>query len=101
MPARAWGTIRTPMAATMNTNSARTISAIRTGVIRSPSFAHERGRAPDLEDVHARPRLGDLVVGEGARGPDLAVQAHAADASAVGDPLDDRRGLADQRRRAG
>src|SRR3954468_3017942 len=97
MPARACGTIRTPAAATMNTNRARTIKTIRPAVMRSLSFAHERGRAPDLEDVHARPRLDDLVVIVGARGPDLAAQLHAADALGVGDALDDRRRLTHER----
>src|SRR3954454_24067215 len=101
MPARAWGTIRTPAAATMKTNRARMIKTIRPAVMRSLSFAHERGRAPDLEDVDARPGLDDLVVVVGARGPDLAVELHAADALGVGDPLDHHRGLPDQLRRAG
>src|SRR4051794_6017916 len=96
MPARACGPMRTPEAATMNTNRARTIRAIRPAVMDSLSFAHERGRAPDLEDVHARPRLDDLVVVVGPRGPDLAVELHAADALGVGDALDDHRALPDQ-----
>src|SRR3954447_26332390 len=101
MPARACGTIRTPAAATMNTNRARTIKAIRPAVMDSLSFAHERGCAPDLEDVHARPRLDDLVVVVRAGGPDLAVELDAADALGVGDALGHHRCLAYECRRAG
>src|SRR3954469_4062694 len=93
--------MRTPIAATMNTNRTRMIKTIRPAVMYSLSFAHERGRAPDLEDVHAGPRLDDLVVVVGARGPDLAVELHTADALGVGDALDDHRGLPDQRGGAG
>src|SRR3954452_13258964 len=84
----------------MNTNRARTIRMIRPAVMRSPSFAHERCRAPDLEHLHARPRLEHLVLVVRACGPDLAVQAHAADPFGVGDALDDDRALAHQRGRA-
>src|SRR3954453_18690667 len=100
IPARACGTIRTPAAATMNTNRARTIRAIRPAVIRTPSLAPERCRAPDLEHVHPRARLDDFVVVVGARGPDLDVQPDATDALGVGDALDDGRGLAHQGRGA-
>src|SRR3954470_13843349 len=99
IPARACGTIRTPAAATMKTNRARMIRTIRPAVMRSLSFAHERGRAPDLEHLDAGSRLDDLVVVVGARRPDLAVELHAAHALGVGDALDDHRRLADQRRR--
>src|SRR5436305_12942598 len=73
----------------MNTNSARTTRITMAAVMRSPSFAHERGRAPDLEHLHARPRLERLVLVVRAGGPDLAVEAHAADPLGVGDALDD------------
>ena len=46
-------------------------------------------------------RLDDLVLVVGARGPDLAVELHAADALVVGDPLEHDRGPADQRGGAG
>src|SRR3954462_1937631 len=100
MPARACGTIRTPAAATMNTNTARTIRAISPAVMRSPSFAHERGRAPDLENMHAGPRLDDLVVVGGPRCPHPAARAPAAAALGVADPLHHGRGLAHERRGA-
>src|SRR6201999_693545 len=96
-PARACGTIRTPAAATMNTNRARTIRTIRPAVMRSPSFAHERCRAPYLEHLHARPRLERLVLVVRAGGPDLAVQAHAADPLGIGDALNDDGMLPHQR----
>src|SRR4051794_37634301 len=84
----------------MNTNRARTIRTIRPAVMRSPSFAHERCRAPDLEHLHARPGLVDLVFVVRAGGPDLAVETHAADPLGVRDALHDDRPLPDQRRRA-
>src|SRR3954453_15679087 len=92
--------MRTPAAAMMKTNTARMIKTIRPAVMRSLSFAYERGGAPDLEDVHARPRLDDLVLVVGARRPDLAPQLDAPDPLGVGDALDDGRRLADQRRGA-
>src|SRR3954452_8208347 len=85
----------------MNTNRARTIRMIRPAVMRSPSFAHERCRAPDLEHLHARPRLEHLVLVVGTRRPDLAVQAHAADPLGIGDALDDDGALAHEGRGAG
>src|SRR3954463_8528371 len=90
--------MRTPMAAVMNTNSARTIRTIKPAVMRSPSLADERRGAPDLEHVDLRPGFDDLVVIVGPGGPDLAVELHAADTFGVGDALDDRRGLPHQRR---
>src|ERR1700750_3129979 len=80
----------------MNTNRARTIRTIRPAVMRSPSFAHERGRAPDLEHLHARPRLERLVLVVGPGGPDLPAQAHAADPLGVGEALHDDRPLPDE-----
>src|SRR3954467_6190635 len=85
IPARACGTIRTPAAAVMNTNSARTIRTIKPAVMRSPLLADERRGAPYLENVDPGAGLDDLVVVEGPGGPDLAVELHAADALVVGD----------------
>src|SRR4051812_22659531 len=85
----------------MNTNSARMISAIRPAVMRSPSFADERGGAPDLEHVDAFAGLDDFVVIVGPRGPDLAVQLHTADALSVRDALHDGRRLPHERRGTG
>src|SRR3954447_12830413 len=50
--------------------------------------------------MDAGARLDDFIVVVGAGGPDLAVELDAPDALGVGDPLDDRRRLADQLRRA-
>src|SRR3954470_10440090 len=93
--------IRTVRAATISANSTSTAPTIRPVIARSPSFADERGRAPDLDDLHARARLDDLVIHEGARRPHLAVDLHAADALVVGDPLEHHRGPPDQRGGAG
>src|SRR3954451_2828469 len=52
----------------------------------------QRGRAADRDDLDAGAGDDDLVLVVGARGPDLAVDAHRADALVVGDALqDDRR----------
>ena len=61
----------------------------------------ERRGAPDLDHVDALAGLDDVVLVVGARGPDLALDADAADALVVGDALDDHRRAPDQRRGAG
>src|SRR5215213_10785035 len=101
MPARACGTIRTPDAATMNRNTARTISAMTPASITASSFRDERRGAPDLDDLDPLAGLDHLVVVVRARGPHLAVDPHATDPLVVGDPLDDHAALADQRGRTG
>src|SRR5690349_17540924 len=101
MPARACGTIRTPAAATMNTNTARTISAISPAVIDDSSFRDERRGAPDLDDLDLLADLDHVVVVIRARGPYLAVDPHTPDCLVVGDALDDHAGLPDERRGAG
>src|SRR5215203_5495974 len=101
MPARAWGTIRTPDAAMMNRNTARTISAITPGSMTSSSFRDERRGALDLDHLDPLAGLDDLVVVVGPRGPHLAADPHAADALVVRDPLDDHPGGPDERRGAG
>src|SRR5215213_10720808 len=101
MPARACGTIRTPDAATMNRNTAITISAMTPASTRASSFRDERRGAPDLDDLDPLAGVDDLVVVVGPRGPDLTIDPHAADALVVGDALDDHPGLADERGRAG
>src|SRR3954454_2252380 len=101
IPARACGTIRTPAAATMNRNTARTISAIRPAVIAVSSFRDERRGAPDLDDLDPLAGLDDVVVVVRAGGPHLAVDAHAADTLVVGDALHHHPGPPHQRRRAG
>src|SRR5215211_9322837 len=103
MPALAWGTIRIPCARVTSTTAATTIKTIR--VAKSPSsslrssrlgrlrtislFRDERRGAVDLHDMHADPRLEDVVLVEGPRCPDLAADLHP---SAVGVHLlqDDR-----------
>src|SRR5262245_33306213 len=87
----------------MKTNSARTIRATRPAVMvtSTPSIAHERRGAPDLEHLYTGARLKGLVVVVRARRPDLAVQPDAADALGVGDPLHHGGVTADQRGRAG
>src|ERR671929_1948727 len=102
MPARACGTMRTPDAATMNRNTARTMSAMTPASMVPPSLlrTHERRGAPDLDHMHAAPRLDDVVLVVGARRPVLALQLHGAAAVAVGDALGDRRGAADEGGRA-
>src|SRR3954470_10465479 len=97
IPARACGTIRTPDAATMNRNTARTISAMTPGSTRASSFRDERRGALDLDDLDPPADLDDVVVVVGPRGPDLAVDAHAADPLVVGDALEDHGLLADER----
>src|ERR1700709_2583625 len=85
----------------MNTNSARTIRATMPAVMLAPSFADERGGAPDLQHLDARAGLYDVVIVIGAGGPDLAPQLHTADALGVRDALDDQGVLAHERRGAG
>src|SRR3954453_18263755 len=85
----------------MNRNTARTISAIRPAVIAVSSFRDERRGAPDLDDLDPLAGLDDVVVVVRPRGPYLAVDPHAADALAVGDPLQHHAGAAHERRRAG
>src|SRR5215212_772706 len=91
MPARACGTMRTPEAATMNRNTARTISATRPASMASSFLllGDERRGALDLDDVYACAGLEDLVVVVGAGGPPLALELDAAGVLEVGDPLDD------------
>src|SRR5262245_21868885 len=96
MPARACGTIRIPVAATMNKNTARTISAISPASIYGLLFGHERCRAPDLEHLHARARLEHLVLVVRACRRDLAVQPHRA--LVLRHPLEHRRVAPDERR---
>src|SRR3712207_3072527 len=99
MPARACGTMRTPAAAQMNRNTARTICAMTPASLASSLLAHERRGAPDLDHLDPRPRLDDLVLVVGAGGPGLPLQPHAAAVLAVDDALGHRRGAPDQRRR--
>src|SRR3712207_637363 len=90
--------IRTVRAAMKSANSASTPSTIRPSTGSPPgSFADERGGAPDLHHVHAPAGLDDRVLVVGARGPDLAVQPHAA--GAVADGLDDGGRAPHERRR--
>src|SRR4051812_13435593 len=87
------------MPATMNRNTARTMSAM-TPASMPASFlllADERRGALDLDHMHALPRLDDLVLVVGARPPGLALQLHAAAVLVVGDALGDQRGAAHQR----
>src|SRR4029079_11249435 len=85
----------------MNRNTARTISAMTAGSTSASSFRDERRGAPDLDDLHPLAGLDHLIVIVGARGPDLAADPHAAETLVVGDPLDDHRAAAHERRRAG
>src|SRR5215218_11335009 len=93
--------------AMISTKIASTIKAMAPAVITVPSsrvgrlIGHERRGAPDLDHLHARAGLVGLIVHVRPRGPDLAVDPHAADALAVLDPLEHRRALADERGRAG
>src|ERR687890_1424719 len=102
MPARACGTIFTAENAMISRNAASTISAMAPAVIAVlPSLGHERRGAPDLDHLHAGARLIGLVLEVRARGPHLAVDAHAAHALVVGDALHDGGVAADERRRPG
>src|SRR3954452_1743108 len=73
-PARAWGTIRTPDAATNSTNRKITIRAITPPDTRHSSFGHERRGAPDLDHLNPLARLEDPLVVERARAPVLTLE---------------------------
>src|SRR3954449_7490091 len=90
--------IRTVRAATNSANTTSTIKTITAAIGGSFLLAHERGRAPDLDDLHALAGLDDLVLVVGPRGPHLAVDLDDADALVVGDPLEHDARAADQRR---
>src|SRR5215207_1461350 len=92
--------IRTVRAATNSANRTSTAATIKP-IIPASSVADERRGAPDLHYVHARARLDHAVVVVGARGPDLALQAHAAQAGVVVDALEHDRGLTDEGGRPG
>src|SRR3954469_21224174 len=94
--------IRTVRPATNSANRTSTAITISAATGRPfPLFAHERGRAPDLDDLHALAGLDDVVLVIGARGPHLAIDLDDADALVVGDPLETHPGAPDQRRRPG
>src|SRR5918995_7195756 len=99
MPARACGTMRTPIAATMNRNTASTIRAINPASISASSLRDERRGAPDLEHLHAGSRLEHLVLIVRSRRPDLAFEPHAT--LVAPHTLDDGGRVAHERRRAG
>ena len=101
IPARACGTIRTPDAATMNTNSDQDDQCDQACGHAVSLYSLTSAVAPRISRTCTRvPGSMTSSSSYGARGPDLAVELHAADALGVGDALDDRRGLPDQRRRA-
>src|SRR5918998_117589 len=102
MPARACGTIRTPEAATMNRNTARTINAMTPASMACLLLVlgHERRGAPDLHHLHALAGLDDLVLVVRACRPLLPFELHAARALAVGDALGHHRGAPHERGRA-
>src|SRR3954468_5977204 len=88
--------IRTVRAATNSANTTSTIKTITAAIGGSFLLAHERGRAPDLDDLPALAGLDDLVLVVGPRGPHLAVDLDDADALVVGDPLQHEARAADQ-----
>src|SRR3954469_10106705 len=73
-PARAWGTMRTPDAATKKTKRKITIRAMTPPDTGHSLFGHERRGAPDLDHLHALAGLEDLVVLVCARGPMLSFE---------------------------
>src|SRR5579862_7610612 len=91
-------TITNTIATTITTISATT-AASRTRP--AGSMHHERGRAPDLDDLDLVARVEHLAVVVCPRRPDLAADLDRPDALAVRDPLEHHRGLPDQRRAAG
>src|SRR3954469_14552513 len=93
--------IRTVRAATNSANSTRTTTTMSAATGRPSLFAHERGRAPDLDDLDALAGLDDVVLVVGPRRPHLAVDLHAANAFIVGDALEHHPRAPDQRRGAG
>src|SRR5512142_186994 len=102
MPARACGMIRTVRANRISRKTSTTIATMAPAMPHSFSlFAHERGRALDLHNLHAPALLDHLIVVERARSPHFPVDPDASDAFVVGDALEHDRLLADERRRAG
>src|SRR3954471_17009041 len=97
-PARACGTIRTPMPAMTSTKTRTTISAMMPPDIWL-LFGHERDRAPDLDYLYALPRLEDLVLVEAARAPVLPVELD--DAAVLRRALEDQGLPADEPPRPG
>src|SRR5215207_1415751 len=91
--------MRTPEAATMNRNTARTISAMTPASMACLPLllADERRGAPDLHHLHTLAGLDDLVCVVGAGGPALALELHAAGALVVVDALGHHRAAAHQR----
>src|SRR3954466_593966 len=73
-PARAWGTMRTPDAATKKTKRKITIRAMTPPDTGHSLLGHERRGAPDLDHLHARAGFEDLLGRERARGPLLPRQ---------------------------
>src|SRR5579871_4528878 len=62
---------------------------------------HERGRAPDLDDLDLLPRVDHFLVVIAACRPHFAADLDGAHALAVGDALEHHRMLSDERRSAG
>src|SRR5919198_3128321 len=90
--------MRTVLAATNSANRISTAATINP-TIPASSLADERRGAPDLHHVHALARFDHAVLVVAARGPHLAVEAHASDPLIVVDALEDNGGASDQRRR--
>src|SRR3954452_11149133 len=79
--------------ATMSAKTRMTTRALRGATSTSPcggdrsSWGGERRGAADLDDLDLGALLEDDVVVVGARGPDLAADAHGPDAFVVGDAV--------------